>query len=232
MQTRTLALHALRYAGMCICIGIGDAHLREGPGYAALLVFGCSGFFFSCFALSHDAMHGALGLSKRAHDVILALAAAPMLLSGHAIQLLHMRHHAHPLGPDDVEGSGATVGLARAIALGPSVALATRTVSWRIAPQHRRAWLVAEHAGSALVATLLIASGRPSALLAVGVALGLQLTMPVWGAHIPHRVPDSVRRLAAKLSWTRSVSMVNLAYHDAHHRHPRIPCDQLPSAAR
>jgi hypothetical protein len=68
---------------------------------------------FAAFVQMHDAIHGSLGRSKRANDVVLFMSGLLLLKSGHALRATHLRHHGKCLGEDDPEG-GAGGGAAGA----------------------------------------------------------------------------------------------------------------------
>lgn len=65
------------------------------------------------FVQMHDALHESLGLSRRAHGILLALSAQILLKSGHALKATHLRHHGKCLGGDDPEGAPAHWSLPR-----------------------------------------------------------------------------------------------------------------------
>ena len=57
-----------------------------------------------------------LAVVKRHHanlykQMLDALTSIPLVMSGHGQRQLHLRHHAHPLEADDLEGAGALTSL-------------------------------------------------------------------------------------------------------------------------
>src|SRR5262245_39961185 len=50
--------------------------------------------FITYGSISHDLVHGNLGLSRRANDLLLSLIELLAIRSGHAYQLAHLHHHA------------------------------------------------------------------------------------------------------------------------------------------
>jgi hypothetical protein len=78
---------------------------------------------------------------------------------------------------------------------------------------------------------LIVLFGEPGAIYAA-TSVALQLTMPLWAGHIPHRAPASIVALARRFAFTRSAVLVSLAYHELHHAIPRVPTAELPSVAR
>jgi fatty acid desaturase len=138
-----------------------------------------------------------------------------MLTSGHAMRVAHLRHHAAPLADDDFEGAAVRMPLLRAILLSPYLAFAMRREAWRRAPRRDRHWQAMEQLACVLLALLV----GPYAL----VALALQLLAPLWAGRVPHTAPRWLVRAARALAFTRSVTILSLAFHDEHHRHPRLP---------
>jgi fatty acid desaturase len=208
---------------------LGLAVLLCVPALAPLAALA---IFLLAFAITHDAAHGSLGLSRRATDVVLAAAGVANGTSGHALRVMHMKHHAHELAADDLEGAAAKLSFWRAIVAAPRLAVALHTTAWRTAtPRDRRRQLV-EYAALAalLVAAVLaaVAGSRPLAVYAA-VAMTMQLFAPWWAGHIPHHGPW--RALAARFAVLGSPTLASLAHHELHHRRPKLPTWRLHAAA-
>jgi fatty acid desaturase len=199
------------------------ARARE-PAIAAAA---SAALFFAAFAWMHDLAHGALRLPRWVNEVALSLAGALMLMSGHALRLMHLRHHARPLAKDDVEGAPARLSLTQAIASAPRAALLLRISAFRSAGARGRAWQAVESSLNAAAFALLIASGSPSLLAWAFVAAALQLSMSVWAAHVPHNAPAWLLDAARALAFSRSPVALSLAFHELHHRRPDLPCGHL-----
>ncbi|HZF52856.1 MAG TPA: fatty acid desaturase [Polyangiaceae bacterium] len=217
-----LSLHLARVAFSAL--GLGLAVHKESAVFGA----GASiALFFASFALMHDAAHGALRLPRRANELLLAASGSLMLMSGHALRLMHLRHHARPLAEDDLEGNPARLSLPRAALTAPLAAVALRVEALRAAgPRGRRAQ-IAESLGNALALALLLASQNPALVAGAAAALTLQLTMSVWAAHIPHNAPAWLLAAARRAAFTRSPIALSLAFHEVHHRRPSVPCGRL-----
>lgn len=214
-----LGLHALR-------ISLTFAALVAAPN-APLRCALALALFFALFAASHDLVHGALGLSRRTNERVLRAAAVVMLGSGLAMRRMHMRHHAHPLGAEDIEGEGAVRSLLGAMWIAPANALRLRIAAFRAAPgRERRAQLV-DALLSLLLAAFAFAWGGAALRVYVVVCVAMQLTPAVWAAHIPHHAPAWVTRAVRALAFLRSPTLLSLAFHDAHHTHPKVPCHRL-----
>lgn len=223
-----LSLHLARIALAAIGLGLAAHQASARLGAAAAMAL-----FFAAFALMHDVAHGALRLPRRANEIALAAAGSLMLMSGHALRLMHLRHHARPLADDDLEGHPARLSLPRALASAPLAAIALRIEAFRAAgPLGRRAQLAESFINASSLA-LLIASGNPALLAWAATALALQLSMGVWAAHIPHNAPAWLLAAARRAAVTRSPIALSLAFHELHHRRPSLPCGRLaaPSPA-
>jgi fatty acid desaturase len=209
---------------------------------AALLVAGATGrpalalamalaLYLAAFSYTHDVMHGALGLSKRATDFWLFVGGWVMGLTGHGMRILHLRHHARPLADDDVEGYGARLSLLGALGAGPMNIAHYRREALRAANARGRRFQIAETV-AAVVATLLALASRSVAGAAwVTVNAVMQLTLAAWASNLPHRPPRFLRAIALKLAWTKSPAVMSFAFHHAHHTHPKIRCAELAAHA-
>ena len=188
--------------------------------------------FFEAFAFMHDLSHGALLLPRRLNEVALSCAAALLLMSGHALRRMHLVHHSHALGAADLEGAPARGTFLQALRVGPRAALDLRLQAFRGAGRRGQRWQLVETAADVALLAALPASGRPALVVYAAVAVLAQVTMSVWAAHVPHNAPAWLTGAAARLAWTGSPTMLNLAYHDLHHARPDVPCRSLARAAQ
>lgn len=183
--------------------------------------------YFATFSLFHDCAHGALNLPPRLNDVVLFLTSAPLFLSAHGQRQLHLRHHARPLAPDDLEGEGALASLPMALLTSPAASFRMRVAAYHAANARVRPWIIAENILNVGIVALAIGSGNLAVQAAMATMLGLQLTMNAWASHVPHRAPRWLLAVAARLEWTHSPVVLSLVYHLEHHAHPRVPCMDL-----
>lgn len=188
-----------------------------------------AGLYFACFALAHDLVHGAFGLERTTNARLLSLVATGMLVSGHAMRLLHLRHHARPLAADDLEGDGARRSVLGALVTGPLSLVTLRIAAFRAANLPGRRRQLVEHAASLLL--LVLAAASHVLRVHVAVAVTLQATAPLWASHVPHRAPTWLTAVCARLAFLRSPVLLSLAFHERHHRHPRVPCADLADCA-
>jgi fatty acid desaturase len=149
---------------------------RHMSGFAVpiVMMFACSAIapiaaaaavasYLAAFMLTHELAHGALGLSRRRNEVALAIAGVCIVTSGHALRLMHLRHHADPLGPGDLEGRPARMSPGRALVAAPWLAVTLVIAAWRGATARDRAWQCAEYA--AIAGVVLLAARGPRAAL-------------------------------------------------------------------
>jgi len=226
-------VNAVDVAGLASTAAVGDivdvvrgTDLVTLAGVMAIAVAAAL-VFFSTFAFFHDAAHGALGLRPIENDLILCATSVVLMMSGHGQRQLHLRHHARPLEPDDLEGKGALTSLWWAALVAPTSSFHMRAVSLQAVPDKVRPWVVAENLINVAVTVVVIMAGWPPLLLALAVWWVLQLTMNAWASHVPHRAPRWVLGIASRFAWTGSPVVLSLVYHLEHHAHPRVPCANL-----
>lgn len=220
-----LSLHLARISLAALGLALAAFHESSALGAGTSIAL-----FFAAFALMHDAAHGALRLPRRANEIALAASGSLMLMSGHALRLMHLRHHARPLAESDLEGFPARLSLSRAALTAPLTSFALRLEALRSAGSRGRRVQLAESAGNALALALLLASQNPALIAAALVAVALQLFMGLWAAHIPHNAPAWLLAAARRLAFTRSPVALSLAFHVLHHLRPSIPCGRLAAS--
>jgi fatty acid desaturase len=175
--------------------------------------------FFALFALFHDALHGALGLSRRAHAVLLSGSGVLLGVSGHAARRAHLRHHARPFSEEDPEGHTAQAGLWAALRAGPSVYLGLRAWGLLHAPRERALQRREWHAVALVFGGLMLV---PAGRLYAVTALVLHMTMPAWAALLPHQPPRPLLALATALARSGFLLPALFVTHTLHHQHPKL----------
>src|SRR5271163_3025513 len=88
-------------------IGLLACALAAYAGARWLLPFLAFLIFVAVVTVTHDVVHGALGLSRRQTEWALFVMGAILLESGHAYRVTHFRHHTVFPEPDDPEGDPA-----------------------------------------------------------------------------------------------------------------------------
>jgi fatty acid desaturase len=211
-------MHLLRLGAPLVALAV----FRESA--VAGVVFGFAAYL-AAFALSHDLAHGALRFPRRVNEWLLSLSALPMLVSGHSMRLMHLRHHARPLASDDLEGAGAATTLLGAIGLGPKNAWALRVEAWRSANRRERTFIAFELVAAAALAAFMM--GWPAGQAWAAMCVVLALTASAWASHLPHHPPALMKRVAVAFAWTGSAVLLSFAFHDEHHQRPKVPCADL-----
>ena len=222
-----LAAHLARLATSTLALALA-ARLQS----TACMAVASALLFLEAFAFMHDLAHGSIRLPRWANEVALAFAGALLLMSGHALRRTHLVHHARTLADEDLEGRPARGSFFQALAGGPRAAVALRLHAYRGAGPRGRRWQAVETVVGLALGAVLLGSGRAALVVYALVALVAQATMGVWAAQVPHNAPAWLTRLAARLAWTGSSTMLSLAYHELHHERPGVPCRRLAAEAR
>jgi fatty acid desaturase len=189
--------------------------------------------FMAGLRQAHDSFHRTLGLPRLATDYFLFGLSLVMAIPLHAVKHNHLKHHAHPLAPDDVEGDCARVSGWVAILIGPIFTIRLLIHAWRHARRDLRAWIAAE-------AVALVALGTVAVCVdcywlryhLVVMLLGNCLTafFAVWLVHHDCE-PDGVFARTQR-GWLLNFLTLNLFYHLEHHLFPSVPACRLPELAR
>jgi beta-carotene hydroxylase len=194
--------------------------------------------FVAVVTVTHDVVHGSLGLSRRQTDWALFALGAVLLESGHAYRATHIRHHAVFPGSDDPEGDPARMTFWQAVLHGPL--FLPRLWCWAYARQREkvpeRLWLIAEAAWPPVVLSVgLIVWPRTAAVLIyAGLIIIGSWVYPLLTVHLPHRHYGDT-----PLSQTHTLRgriipalFLELTYHLEHHLYPQVPRHHLPELSR
>lgn len=210
--------------------------VREGLRWLApLAVFGV---FVGVVAVTHDLVHGNLGLSRRQTEWALFVTGALLLESGHAYRTTHLRHHAAFPGPDDPEGDPARMTLWRAVLYGPVFLPKLWWWAWGKQRGRRvqRAWLLAEalFAAGFVGAGIVVGRWTLAPLAYAGLAWVGSWVYPLLTVHLPHRgYGDSPLTQTHTLRGRLIPALfLELTYHLEHHLYPQVPSHHLAELAR
>jgi beta-carotene hydroxylase len=194
--------------------------------------------FVAVVTVTHDIVHGSLGLSRRQTDWALFAFGAVLLESGHAYRSTHLRHHNIFPGPDDPEGDPARMSLLKTILWGPL--FLPRLWYWsfvRTRPGGAlRYWLVAEAAWAFAVPIvgLLLLPWTPAVLVYAALVIVGSWVYPLLTVHLPHRdYGDTPLSQTHTLRGTIIPALfLELTYHLEHHLYPGVPSHNLPELSR
>lgn len=225
-RPRRLLTLSLPYAGIALFAAAWAAGWRW---LTPLIVFGV---FVAVVTATHDVVHRALGLGRRATEWALFLLGAVLLESGHAYRATHLQHHRTFPGDEDPEGYPANLSAFGALLYGP-VFLA-RLWWWAFRRGGgQRVWLAAEAAlpfaavtAGALVSRALLAY---AAMVIVG-----SWVYPLLTVHLPHRHYGDTPLTQTRTLRGRVVPalFLELTYHLEHHLYPQVPSHHLARLAR
>jgi fatty acid desaturase len=220
-------IHGVALVHYLVRIAVALVALVAFPGLAPVSAVA---LYVSVFMLTHELAHGALGLPRHRNELALAVAGLAIAASGHALRLMHLRHHARPLSAGDLEGRSARMPAGQALAAAPVLCVLLIVTAWRTATVRDRRWQCAEHAALAVLATVVVTVGPHALQTYLLVALGAQLSAPFWAGHLPHRSPRWLLRVARRLAGAGSLAMRTLVVHDDHHRRSKLPMYLLDRA--
>ncbi len=187
--------------------------------------------FVAIVTVTHDVVHGSLGLSRRGTDIALFVFGGILLASGHSYRISHLQHHRVFPGDDDPEGDPARMTIGGAVRHG--AVFLPRLWIWA----HRRAsvtdrrWMRAEALWvlCVLVAGILLFSMTPAILLYAGLVVMGAWVFPLLTVHLPHRDYGDTPLTQTHTLRGRIIPAVflELTYHLEHHLYPQVPSHHL-----
>jgi len=201
------------------------------PAVASLMVLS----FTTYGSTSHDLVHGNLGLTGAANDILLSIMEAISLRSGHAYQAAHLNHHARFPDEDDIEAAASRMSLARAMLEG--LVFQFRTYRWALRnPRGKRYWIIGEGVAVLALLTASLVAIPFSIIPAVYTVLmiGGSWTIPLITAYVPHdpHGKDELHRTRAFRGPIARIVACDHLYHLEHHLYPAVPHQNWPRLAR
>lgn len=194
--------------------------------------------FVAVVTVTHDVVHGALGLGSRQTELALFFFGAILLESGHAYRATHLQHHRVFPGPEDPEGDPARMSFWQAVLYGPL--FLPRLWCWAYLRNRGQpsqcCWLLLE-AGWAVgvpVAGIVLWRSMPAVLVyTILVSVG-SWVYPLLTVHLPHRhYGDTPLTQTSSLRGCIIPALfLELTYHLEHHLYPLVPSHQLPKLAQ
>ena len=219
-------------------LGVAAYALAVHAGLWWLAPFVVFLIFVSVVTVTHDVVHGSLGLSRGQTDWALFAVGAILLESGHAYRSTHLRHHHIFPGPDDPEGDPARMSLIKVLMWGPF--FLPRLWLWAFARSRPggdvRRWLVAEAAWSIAILTggVSLLPWTPAVLVYAVLAIIGSWIYPLLTIHLPHRDYGDTPLTHTHTLRGRVVPalFLELTYHLEHHLYPEVPSHNLPELSR
>ena len=213
---------------------LGVAVLSGMLGFDAGLVGATVVVFMIGVRLNHGAIHGSLGLSKRADDVLIAVIAVILGGATHVLAHTHRIHHRHCLADDDLEGRAAAYGFWQALWRSPIYPLRIHAAALRDGSFALRCWIVGELAVVALVQltvwVLLDVHALRVASLTLFAANAVVPMVGIWAVHRGCHGTGHVARTSR--SRALEVLVVSMFFHEEHHRYPSVPTRRLRELAQ
>ncbi len=194
--------------------------------------------FVAVVTVTHDVVHGALGLSRRQTEFALFAMGAVLLESGHAYRATHLRHHRVFPGPDDPEGDPARQSVSGAILWAPL--FLPRLWCWAYARSKpgggQRWWLGVEAAWALAVPAIgvWLLPRTPGVLVYATLAIVGSWVYPLLTVHLPHRHYGATPLTQTHTLRGRIIPalFLELTYHLEHHLYPEVPSHHLPELSR
>lgn len=194
--------------------------------------------FVAIVTVTHDVVHGTLGLGRRSTEIALLVLGLLLLESGHAYRITHRQHHRVFPGPDDPEGDPARLTFLNAVLYGPL--FLPRLWWWAVrrsrGQRREQAFLWAE-AGLALTvvaASVIVAPHTLAPLVYTVLVIAGSWSYPLLTVHLPHRHYGETPLTQTHTLRGRVIPAIflELTYHLEHHLYPQVPSHNLPALAR
>lgn len=193
--------------------------------------------FVAVVTVTHDVVHGSLGLSHRQTDWALFVLGAVLLESGHAYRLTHTQHHRVFPGEDDPEGQPSRMTFWQAVCYGPL--FLPRLWWWafqRAGRTQERVWLLLEAvwAFGVLIGGFALWLWMPALLVYATLVIVGSWSYSLLTVHLPHHNYGKTPLLqTSTLRGTIIPTLfLELTYHLEHHLYPQVPSHHLPELSR
>jgi fatty acid desaturase len=194
--------------------------------------------FVAVVTVTHDVVHGCLGLTRRQTEWALFAMGAVLLESGHAYRLTHKQHHRVFPGGNDPEGDPARMTFWKAVRHGPL--FLPRLWWWAFrrsrGDARQRRWLLAEAAWAVAVPLVgvLVWPWTAAVLVYAVLAIVGSWSYSLLTVHLPHR--DYGETPLTQTHTLRGMIIpalfLELTYHLEHHLYPQVPSHNLPELSR
>jgi beta-carotene hydroxylase len=216
----------------CVALYGTFASLRLWP-LAVLTMMYLS--FVTYGSISHDLVHGTLGISRRWNDVFLTLIELLAFRSGHAYRLVHLHHHTRFPHDDDIEGAAAKMSFLRTLIEG--MIFQPRIMLWAVTRHSRsRPMVLLEIVLVFCLLTACIATIRLTPIPAVYAMLMVMgsWVIPLITSYLPHNPAGQTALWQTRLFRGKVLSIIALEhlYHLEHHLYPKVPHHNWPKLAR
>jgi beta-carotene hydroxylase len=191
--------------------------------------------FVTYGSISHDLVHGNLGLRRRTNDFLLTLIEMLALRSGHAYRLAHLHHHFCYPNDDDIEGAASKMSFIRTILEG--VVFQPRIWCWAVRRSKReRRIIIMEGIGciTLVVLSILLSVWTPVFVVYVVLMIMGSWIIPLVTSYVPHDPHGENVLLQTRLFRGTVASLIAIEhlYHLEHHLYPSVPHHNWPELGR
>jgi beta-carotene hydroxylase len=194
--------------------------------------------FLTYASVSHDLVHGTLGLKPRANDVLLALVELLGLRSGHAYRASHLFHHRRFPDEEDLEGAPARMSLVGALLEGPIYLWRLGLQAFRRAGARERWWMAIELAAilayAAVAVSLWLAGVTALPAIYGGLLVLGSWLFPLVFVYLMHDAAGRSAFFQTRAFRGRILPalMLHHTYHLEHHLYPMVPARNWRSLGR
>lgn len=189
-------------------------------------------FFLTALRLVHNGFHRSLGIDKNFTWLSLYVHSILMMVSVHAVQFNHLRHHKYCLGEDDYEGKCAKKSWFGAILYGPQHIYSIHKITLQRGNKKYRNDVRIELL-SILIYSLVIYFLNINFLIYHSIVMiaGELFTafFAVWTVH--HDCDEETIARTQRTGWKNFITY-NMFYHLEHHLFPAVPTIKLPELAK
>lgn len=190
-------------------------------------------FFLTGLRVVHNAYHYALGIPKKATELVIYVLSVLMLGSMHALQVTHLHHHKHCMDEEDVEAESAHMSGFRAILFGPLFPIRLHRKALQIAPVRRKVWIWAELFSNVVAIYFVCFVLRIPCLkyhiFAMAIGQCLTAFFAVWTVHHGCDGKSWIARTIRHRA--KSIIVFDMFFHTEHHLYPRVPTCHLTTLA-
>lgn len=186
--------------------------------------------FVSIVTVTHDVVHGTLGVKESHINWVLFFMGLVLMESGHAYRITHHQHHSLFPEDDDPEGYPAKINLLGALLYGPVFIVRLWGWAFKRRPDQRH-WLIAE----ALIPLITLLSGialwetTPAILWYWCMAIVGSWVYPLLTVYLPHKDYGDTPLTQTHTLRGRIIPLIflELTYHLEHHLYPQVPSHNL-----
>lgn len=186
--------------------------------------------FVSVVTVTHDVVHGTIGLGRRQTEWALFFMGIVLMESGHAYRITHHQHHTMFPEEEDPEGYPAKISLLGAIVYGPIFLVRLWLWAFKHRPDQRH-WLIVEGLIPIITLPLGIALWETTPAVLWYWCMGIvgSWVYPLLTVYLPHKDYGDTPLTQTHTLRGRIIPAIflELTYHLEHHLYPQVPSHNL-----